>query len=77
MGVLIPMAGTMTSFGGMKAAVSTPFNCTMLNDSQVQIVSTVRSNKVTGQGFSLPNFIDEIRTGLYFSNMGLRHDSGQ
>ena len=44
MGVLIPMAGTMTSFGGMKAAVSTPFNCTVLNDSQVKIVSTVLSD---------------------------------
>merc|ERR1719362_1663640 len=29
----------MTSFGGMKAAVSTPFNCTMLDDTQIEINS--------------------------------------
>ncbi|CAG5104343.1 Oidioi.mRNA.OKI2018_I69.chr1.g1207.t1.cds [Oikopleura dioica] len=39
MGVLIPMAGTMTSFGGMKDAVRTPFNCTALSEDQFQISS--------------------------------------
>jgi len=29
----------MTSFGGMKAAVSSVYNCTMLSDTQVEIVS--------------------------------------
>ena len=37
--MLIPMAGTMTSFGGMKDAVRTPFNCTALSEDQFQIVS--------------------------------------